>query len=268
MKLVSRSRWGAEPSRYPLEALNSTEGVKIHYEGTRVPKTLARARNHHKCAGRVRAIQASHLANRSEDYSDIAYNFVVCPHGSVYEGRGLHMRPGANGSHQLNTRHYAVMAILGSSGLTKPTPAMLDGLLEAIEHLRRSGGAGDDVAGHRDGYPTACPGDRLYRWINEGARRHGGAPARSRTPPRYQVTLNGLAYGYGAYGDHVTAVGRALQRRGFGSHYRIGPGPRWHDEDTRNYADYQASLGLYGGDADGVPGLWSLSRLFDGEPPG
>ncbi|WP_435613287.1 peptidoglycan-binding protein [Streptomyces sp. bgisy159] len=84
---------------------------------------------------------------------------------------------------------------------------------------------------------------------------------------RYQVTINGLTYGYNAYGDHVTSVGRALVARGFGRHYEVGPGPRWSDADTLNYADYQRSLGYSGSDADGVPGETSLRALL-GTLPG
>ncbi|MFJ9694418.1 peptidoglycan-binding protein [Kitasatospora sp. NPDC101183] len=84
----------------------------------------------------------------------------------------------------------------------------------------------------------------------------GGSPA------RYQVTINGLAYGYGAQGYQVTAVGRALVAKGFGGHYRSGPGPTWTDADTECYADYQRSLGYTGGAADGVPGEDSLLRLL------
>ncbi|MEU0937564.1 peptidoglycan-binding protein [Embleya sp. NPDC005971] len=93
-----------------------------------------------------------------------------------------------------------------------------------------------------------------------------GTPGQA-APARYQVTIGGLTYGYGAHGDHVTAVGRALVARGFGSHYRQGPGPDWSDADTENYADYQRSLGFSGSDADGVPGDGSLRKLL-GTLPG
>jgi hypothetical protein len=92
------------------------------------------------------------------------------------------------------------------------------------------------------------------------------APAPDATPARYQTTINGLQYGYGAQGDQVTAVGQALVARGFGSHYQQGPGPNWTDADTENYADYQRSLGYSGQAADGVPGPDSLRQLL-GNPP-
>jgi hypothetical protein len=86
------------------------------------------------------------------------------------------------------------------------------------------------------------------------------------TPARYRVTINGLPYGYGAKGEHVTTVGKALVKAGFGKHYTDGPGPEWSDADTRNYSDYQKSLGYKGTapgqDADGVPGAGTLLKLL------
>ncbi|MFE6282423.1 peptidoglycan-binding protein [Streptomyces sp. NPDC057877] len=281
MKLVTRSAWGARPSRYELTYIASTRGVKIHYEGTYVPKSLAAADAHSTCAGRMRDIQASHLANQRENYSDIAYNAVVCPHGTVFEGRGLHRQTGANGDQALNRAHYAVCAMLGASGLVVPPDTMLNGLVDAISWLRNGGAAGREVLGHRDGKATACPGDRLYAWVHAGANRPDGTAPQGGTSgevasggsavARYQVRINGLVYGYGATGAHVTEVGEALVANGFGRHYEVGPGPTWSDADTRNYSDYQLSLGYEGTaphqDADGVPGEVTLHRLL-GRLPG
>jgi len=107
-----------------------------------------------------------------------------------------------------------------------------------------------DIAGYgRPAYPKAS----------------GGGTTAS-TTARYQVTINGLAYGYGAKGTHVTAVGKALVKAGFGKAYTDGPGPTWSDADTKNYSEFQKSLGLKGTaagqDADGVPGATTLKKLL------
>ncbi|GGV45188.1 hypothetical protein GCM10010495_73410 [Kitasatospora herbaricolor] len=125
---------------------------------------------------------------------------------------------------------------------------------------------------------TACPGDARVRQFLEDVlpgivARAGGGPVptpRTPTPPpapepavaRYQVTIGGLVYGYGAHGPHVREVGEALVAHGHGSHYRSGPDEDWRDPDTLNYADYQRSLGYSGTDADGVPGETSLRGLL------
>ncbi len=78
----------------------------------------------------------------------------------------------------------------------------------------------------------------------------------------YQITIGGHTYGPGAYGDHVTRVGKALVARGFGRYYSVGPGPRWTDADTKAYAAYQRSLGHTGVAADGIPGPATLRTLL------
>ncbi|MGY1549594.1 N-acetylmuramoyl-L-alanine amidase [Streptomyces sp. MN6] len=167
MKLVSRSQWGARAYRTPNGATpygRARRGVKLHYLGTAYSD-----RPHEQCAAYVRQLQAQHMDGNG--WSDIGYSFVVCTHGYVYEGRGLKRRNSANGSTTLNDQDYAVCLLVGSSGLTKPTDAQLNGARDAIEYCRKSGPAGTWLGGHRDGYATACPGDTVYAWVKAGAPR-------------------------------------------------------------------------------------------------
>ncbi|MFE6868295.1 peptidoglycan recognition family protein [Kitasatospora sp. NPDC057692] len=166
MKLVTRADLGWPASAAPLQA--TTRGVKIHYEGTPVSRGLLA--DHGACLREWQAIRASHLANKQENYSDIAYSFGACPHGYLLEGRGLGRRTGANGSQPLNAAHYAVVGLVGDSGLTEPTPEMLAAIRDGIE-LLQAHGAGPEIRGHRDGYATDCPGPALYAWVQRGAPR-------------------------------------------------------------------------------------------------
>jgi hypothetical protein len=104
-------------------------------------------------------------------WSDIGYSFVVCTHGTVFEGRGLRRRNSANGNTSLNNDCYAVLLLVGSSGLTRPTDAQLHGARDAIDYCRSEGPAGTWLGGHRDGYATTCPGDPIYAWAKAGAPR-------------------------------------------------------------------------------------------------
>lgn len=267
MLLVTRSDLGWPASAAPDQA--TTQGVKIHYEGTPVSSDLLS--DHNKCIQEWKDIRASHLANKAENYSDVAYNYAACPHGYLLEGRGIGKRTGANGNQTLNRAHYAIVGLVGDSGLTDPTPEMLSALRDGIE-LLQANGAGGEIKGHRDGYATSCPGEPLYNWVQAGAPRPNSQPTPvpapgPSTPARYKTTIAGLEYGYGANGDQVTEVGNALVAKGFGSHYSEGPGPNWTDADTLNYQDYQKSLGYSDNEADGVPGPTSLQQLL-GHIPG
>ncbi|WND36912.1 peptidoglycan-binding protein [Streptomyces sp. BB1-1-1] len=145
--------------------------------------------------------------------------------------------------------------------------------------LKVADGPGDRGLGYHAmggrpwGNHPSCPGSRIVKQlptIVDRAKKIAGTGGTSGTAPagvaRYTVTINGLTYGYGAHGDHVTRVGKALVARGYGKHYAVGPGPEWTDSDTRNYSDFQKSLGYKGADADGVPGASSLRALLGALP--
>ncbi|MFM9566108.1 peptidoglycan recognition protein family protein [Streptomyces turgidiscabies] len=166
MKLITRAQLGWPASAAPAQA--STRGVKVHYEGAPVSTKLLT--DHGACIAEWKAIRASHLANTAEGYSDVAYNYAACPHGYLLEGRGIGRRTGANGNQELNRSHYAIVGLVGSSGLTEPTDDMLSAIRDGIELLRQNG-AGTEIRGHRDGYATACPGGPLYAWVQKGAPR-------------------------------------------------------------------------------------------------
>ncbi|MDT9688202.1 N-acetylmuramoyl-L-alanine amidase [Streptomyces sp. P9(2023)] len=263
MAIIRRSQWGA-PATSPASYIGSTRGVKVHYLGTAYS-----SRPHAECAAYVRQIRASHLANKTENYVDIAYNFLVCEHGDVFEGRGAHKRTGANGTAALNTQDYAVCALLGSSGLTKPTEAMLHGLRDAIEELRANGRAGSWVGGHKDGHPTSCPGDALYDWVQRGAPRPATAAEPKPTPgPKPSVDLSKLVaaakadppkrgtpvsyYGTKTVESALVAEG-LLARDVADGHYGTAT--------VRAYAAWQRKCGYKGADADGIPGPESLKKL-------
>jgi hypothetical protein len=169
MKLITRHAWGARAPKFLLTTLASTHGVKVHFTGDRVAPGVVG--DHDRCFDMVRAIQDFHMD--TNDWNDIAYSFLVCTHGYVFEGRGLHHEPAANGA-GLNRGHYAVCGLVGNSGLVDPSDAMLNGIRDAIEYCRTEGDAGNEIKGHRDGYSTDCPGPKLYAWVKAGAPRPGG----------------------------------------------------------------------------------------------
>ncbi|TDD01667.1 peptidoglycan-binding domain-containing protein [Nonomuraea deserti] len=108
---------------------------------------------------------------------------IACPHRKVFQGRGPHHLPAANGP-GLNSGHYAVLGLVGNAGLVQPPDGVLHAIVDAIEHLRGRGRAGKEIKGHRDGYATDCPGDPLYAWVRRGAPRPGTpAPPAPSTPP-------------------------------------------------------------------------------------
>lgn len=167
MQTITRKQWGARAPR-SSDRLASTKGVKVHYVGDEVDPRLTS--DHSRCVAMVRGIQKDHMDERG--WNDIGYTALVCIHGNVFVGRGPHVLCAANGP-GLNQGHYAVCGLVGDEGLTKPSDALLSGIRDAIEWLRKDGAAGNEIKGHKDGYSTSCPGKALYAWVTAGAPRPG-----------------------------------------------------------------------------------------------
>jgi hypothetical protein len=123
-------------------------------------------RDHSYCKSYWTQIRNSHLANKQEGYSDVAYNFAVCRHGAVLEGRGIGFRTGANGNQALNADHDSVCVLYGTND-SSVSSAVVEGVRWVVQHLRDTG-TGREIKGHRDGYATACPGDPLYALVKSG----------------------------------------------------------------------------------------------------
>ncbi|MFI7014378.1 N-acetylmuramoyl-L-alanine amidase [Streptomyces sp. NPDC050164] len=266
MHLITRKQLGWPASAAPTQP--TAKGVKVHYTGGHVPTSLLK--DHSGCLQLWRDIRAAHLANVAEGYSDVAYNYAACVHGYVLEGRGVGRRTGANGNQALNKAHYAVLGLIGSGGLTEPTDELLNAIRDAIEQLQEHG-AGPETKGHKDGYPTACPGGPLYAWVKAGAPRPGGgkptapkpsAPARPvvdcskvraaalADPPR-----KGTPVSYAG----VKTVEDALVKEGLLA--RSLADGHFGTATVTAYAAWQRRCGWRGDDADGIPGKSSLTKL-------
>lgn len=129
-------------------------GTVIHYA------VVPPRDDHGACAAQVEGIRRYHL---STGYRDIAYGWLVCQHGGVFEGLGWGPNA-ANGSNELN-RDYHSICWLGDQ-FTEPSAealAAISGLLDSGPNAR------DIVRGHRDVHQTACPGDALHAWVAAGA---------------------------------------------------------------------------------------------------
>jgi hypothetical protein len=223
--LVSRAEWGARAPRGSYTSLSSTRGVKVHYTGGRVDPAIVD--DHAKCAALVRSVQNSHMDGNG--WMDIGYTMAVCPHRKVFMGRGPKRLPAANGS-GLNTGHYAVLGLVGNSGLVTPPDDMLHGIRDAIEYLREEGDAGNEIKGHRDGYATECPGARLYAWVRDGAPRPGTTPP-DPEPPAETPAWPGrdLKYPPVMNGDDVRLWQARMARRGWNIDVDGAYGPRSRD---------------------------------------
>lgn len=172
--LITRAEWGARPARGAIGNINP-EGVTVHYNG---PAFGGFPWDHGRCAQMVRGTQAFHLDGRG--WADIAYTACVCPHGFVFEGRGVRQRTAAQGTNEGNRRSLALMFLAGEG--------------EPITEEARAAALwwANEVArvplrwAHRDWHSTACPGGTLAVWKAAGfppPGLEGAAPTAPPPPP-------------------------------------------------------------------------------------
>ncbi|XP_055612495.1 peptidoglycan recognition protein 3-like [Uranotaenia lowii] len=81
LRIVSRLEWLAQPARGELDPLKlPVSQVIIAHTATEGCNTQS------ACSYRIRFMQVKHM--ETDNYSDIAYNFMIGGDGEVYEGRG------------------------------------------------------------------------------------------------------------------------------------------------------------------------------------
>ncbi|MFI8292756.1 N-acetylmuramoyl-L-alanine amidase [Streptomyces sp. NPDC085614] len=179
--VTPRSGWGADeslvadPPRYSAE----TKAVFVHHTA---------GSNDYACAESpdiIRAIFLYHV--RSQGWNDIGYQFLVDKCGTVFEGRagGTDQPVVGAQTYGFNTDTTGV-AVLGNYNDAVSSPVLRDAIAAVAAwklglyghdaagtaELTAAADSGlfekgqkvvlNRISGHRDGYPTECPGDNLY----------------------------------------------------------------------------------------------------------
>jgi N-acetylmuramoyl-L-alanine amidase/FlgD Ig-like domain len=190
--IITRAEWGANEAirrnrkKGPQIADNVHVAIVHHTAGT---NNYTRAQS----AAIVRGIELYHV--RGNGWDDIGYNFLVDKYGQVFEGRYGGIQKAVVGAHALGFNFGAVgVALIGNyngAGLTAAARASLVSLLAwrlDVAHLdplsqvsRVSAGNPEyrkgtavalrAISGHRDTYPTSCPGSNLYAQLPSIARQ-------------------------------------------------------------------------------------------------
>lgn len=162
-RYVPRGGWGARPPKTPPTILlpSATDTIVFHYTAA-----LSDARDSHAdCAVRVRGVQAFHQQGRG--WNDIAYNFLVCKHGYIFEGRGIDAKSAATGA---DNSHTLAVCFLGAdkAGRDDVTAKGRGALVEVTRWIRQRRPAAQLARGHRDFMSTNCPGDEIAAYIRSG----------------------------------------------------------------------------------------------------
>lgn len=141
---------------------NPVGGVFVHHRDEHDPQG-GEYPTENDCLRDIAAVYEEQT--RSADFDgDIAYNFLVCPHGNVYQGRGYE-RGEANYAGYVdgigrNAGFYSVCGLMGANHTA--TEPMLRAFRLLIQHLRQEAPrpAGTRILPHSFENPhTTCPGN-------------------------------------------------------------------------------------------------------------
>lgn len=157
MRLIKRAEFGWGVSA--ASRATPTKGLVIHYDGSR--QNLA-GKDHSACVTYWKSTRRFHMGP-SRKWSDIGYSYGACPHGFVFEGRGLNRIQAAQPTG--NSTWYSCTLMSGPG--EAPTAAQIEAVRELREWLMGKG-VGALVKGHRDFYSTDCPGSLLYAMVRDG----------------------------------------------------------------------------------------------------
>ncbi|KDR18042.1 Peptidoglycan-recognition protein 1, partial [Zootermopsis nevadensis] len=155
-RIISRSGWGARPSKHVEYMKIPVEYAIIHHTVT--PKCNSMA----ECVEKVSSIHSFHV--NTNGWDDIGFSFLVGGDGNVYEGRGWHQV----GAHTYGFNKKSVgIALIGEFSDSLPPRVQLD----ALKRLLKCGVKEGELAEHykllggRQISATKSPGLALYQEI-------------------------------------------------------------------------------------------------------
>ena len=103
-----------------------------------------------------------HASHQAQGWSGIGYHFVIRKDGTIEAGRPMDTQ----GAHaQGENWHTVGIHVSGNFEEAEPTQAQIESLSYLVGWLAEYYGIeciADNIVGHRDLMPTACPGQNLY----------------------------------------------------------------------------------------------------------
>ncbi|WP_460932148.1 N-acetylmuramoyl-L-alanine amidase [Phycicoccus ginsengisoli] len=291
-RIIWRSWWGADESLRTCSPSYSptTLAMVVHHTAGTNSYTASQS------AALVRGIYAYHA--KSLGWCDIGYNMLVDKYGQVFEGRAGGVDSPVIGAHTggFNTNTFGVSVLGDYTSTSLPSAGMsaLQGVLawradgfyipaKGTSVLTSAGGGSlypagqkvtkNTISGHRDLWPTSCPGAWLYGQL--GAIRNGVAARQSYTGSavyRRWVAMGGASGSLGSpsRGERVLPYGSQTPFQGGQALYatprgafRMGAGFNSFYWNNAGYAAWGYPLGDEYGIAGGARvDLQSRSMLW------
>jgi N-acetyl-anhydromuramyl-L-alanine amidase AmpD len=167
-QIVKRAGWKAKPPKSKSKlAKSAIDELVVHYTAMGSDQVAS----HADCAERVRSTQRYHQSadpsRNKQPWSDISYNWIVCHHGVVFQGRGWDVMSAATLGHNDHTQ--AVCFLGGDrAGQQDFTPQAEEAVAWLVSEFFSRYPKAKRVVCHSDrsAEGTTCPGDEIRKWVN------------------------------------------------------------------------------------------------------
>ncbi|MGH2604921.1 MAG: peptidoglycan recognition protein family protein, partial [Dehalococcoidia bacterium] len=148
----------AAPARAGMRP-HSIERVTLHHTGPPAWYGVPSADAY------LRGIQRFHMGPE-RGWPDIAYHLLIDLDGGVWEGRSLAFA--GDTATAYDPSGHALVAVLGDYDQQQPSVAQIEAIVQTVRWVTETYGLDDGTpAGHRDYAATACPGQNLYRLLDD-----------------------------------------------------------------------------------------------------
>jgi len=261
--ITTRSELGWPRLSSTIPVANTNLGMSAHYDGA--DKGLA-GRNHTACITYWKNCRNSHM--NGNGWSDIGYAYAVCPHGHILEGRGFGRQQAAQAQqgNKLPNGNSRWVTVTFMSGPTEsPTLQQLAAWHRLRGWLRADKGVAATVHGHRDFSLTSCPGDKLYKLVQDGTLKN---PASTPDLPSEDDDLMALPMlQENADSFDVKTLRALLYARGYVSDALVPDTglPAWLDNTKFDVQLTNAVIGFQSAkdlDPDGIVGKLTWAKLL------
>ena len=103
----------------------------------------------------------------TKKWIDIPYHFMIDLQGNIYETRPINYPGDTNTSY--DPRGHALICMIGNFEHIEISPAQLNALVNLTAFLAQKYlVALQNIRGHKDYAETLCPGENLYRYLQDG----------------------------------------------------------------------------------------------------
>lgn len=161
-RIRGRRKWGAQAARSRTFQNPANVGeLFVHWNGS-TPRSFKHINTEAEERELMRSTQAFHMGPQ-RGWSDFAYTYAIMPSGRIYRGRGLQHVPASQLNHNTNTA--SVIVFLGPDD--RVTSEVREAIRKLWKHVNRRSLRRVQLKGHREATSTDCPGDRLFRTVQQ-----------------------------------------------------------------------------------------------------